>query len=215
MTAETTLKFSDLSERQKTRAREEYTSGDYPGYEWWDTALEDAVRMAAIIGITISTTTHAGRKSGTTYKTINIAFSGFSSQGDGASFEGTYESATDASMKIRGECDDTELFRIADALTLLQIERRLHNLAPLTATITTSGRYSHSGAMNVNVNSDDNDDEHSNISEDVEDAVEQLMRDFADWIYKSLEDEYDYLTSDEYVDERLSEEEFDEDGIQI
>ena len=42
----------------------------------------------------------------------------------------------------------------------------------------------------------------------------RLMRSFADWIYKQLEDEDDWLNSDECIDERLNEsdDEFDEDG---
>jgi hypothetical protein len=41
-----------------------------------------------------------------------------------------------------------------------------------------------------------------------------LMRDFADWIYKGLEAEYDYRMSDEAVDEAMevNEYEFTEEG---
>jgi hypothetical protein len=45
--------------------------------------------------------------------------------------------------------------------------------------------------------------------EGLEDDVTQLMRDFADWIYKNLEAEHDYLTSDECIDQYLAEEKFD------
>ena len=40
------------------------------------------------------------------------------------------------------------------------------------------------------------------------------MRDFADWIYKGIEEDYDYQTSDEAINESLSngEYEFDEEG---
>jgi hypothetical protein len=40
------------------------------------------------------------------------------------------------------------------------------------------------------------------------------MRDFADWIYRQLESEYDYANSDESVDENIlcNEYEFDENG---
>ena len=53
------------------------------------------------------------------------------------------------------------------------------------------------------------------VGEPDEDAFAQLMRDFADWIYKTLEAEHDWLTSDEVVDEALAEETFDEDGAVI
>ena len=49
------------------------------------------------------------------------------------------------------------------------------------------------------------------------DAVEnflEIMRDFARWIHKGIEDEYDSRMEDEYVDDaiRANEYEFDEDG---
>jgi hypothetical protein len=48
----------------------------------------------------------------------------------------------------------------------------------------------------------------------VEDDVTELMRDFARWIYRALEREYDYQNSDEAVDEmiRANGYEFEEDG---
>ena len=50
--------------------------------------------------------------------------------------------------------------------------------------------------------------------EATEDALLAIMRDFADWIYSSLEAEYDYQMSDEAVDEAIigNEYKFDEDG---
>ena len=211
-----TYKFCDLSEKAKDRARDEYRGGDYPGYDWWDTTYEDAVRMGALMGINISTSTRTTAK-GKEYEETDISFSGFSCQGDGASFEGYYQIMPDAVQKITSETNDEELIRIAQELTLLQITRRLQNLEPFSATIKTSGNYCHSGTMNVMVNSEDENDEHSQVDDDLEDDVTQLMRDFANWIYDQLEAEYDYLTSDEYVDERLTEsdDEFDEDGSTI
>ncbi len=46
------------------------------------------------------------------------------------------------------------------------------------------------------------------------DAIEQALKDFAYWIYKQLEQEYDYQNSDEQIDEsiRANEYEFDEKG---
>ena len=58
----TEFKFEELSERAKQKAREEYTSGEYPGYDWWDGVYEDAVRMGQMLGIEIGTTTHVSTK---------------------------------------------------------------------------------------------------------------------------------------------------------
>lgn len=209
----TEFSFDELDEHAKQKARDAYTSGDYPGYEWWDYTYEDAVRMGALIGINISTTSHQGRL-GKTYQTTDIHFSGFCSQGDGACFEGNYRFVPDAIKNIQQETTDEELLRIAQGLATHQMTRRLLGREYFGASITTSGNYSHSGTMRVElvVPDDDEDDVDRQPYLAMEDDMTRLMRDFADWIYKQLEAEYDYLTSDEYVDERLAEESFDEDG---
>jgi hypothetical protein len=213
----TEFEFSELSDSAKETARNEYRSGDHLWYDWWDCIYEDAVRMGTLIGINISMTTRLGRDRKTAVHDIDIFFSGFYSQADGASFEGHYRYAPEAVANVVSETTDEELLRIAQELTLLQLTRRLQGLESFSATIRTSGNYSHSGTMNVKVNSEDEDDEYINMSEDLEDDVTRLMRNFADWIYKQLEAEHDFLTSDEYIDERLNEGDdmFDEDGAII
>lgn len=206
----TEFSFDELDERAKQKAREAYTSGDYPGYEWWDYTYEDAVSMGNKIGIYID---HKDRKThgGGSVREPQIHFSGFSSQGDGACFSGDYRFVPDAVKNIESECNDKELLRIASELTVLQMTRRLLGHDYFSATITTSGRYSHSGTMSVDLHVNDENEDYDSTGQ-IQEEVQQLMRDFADWIYKNLEAEYDHLTSDEYVDERLAEESFDEDG---
>lgn len=210
----TEFKFSELSDRAKDKARGEYRSGDYPGYDWWDGVYEDAVRMGALIGIEISTTQHLSHMpNGKPYTTIDISFSGFYSQGDGASFEGSYRYKPDAVAKVTAECKDQMLLRIAEQLTVIQLTRRLQGHEPWKATIPRSPR----NYIKTIVLDADDLDPHESIDEDVETEMLGVMRDFADWIYKQLEAEYDYLTSDECVDERLNDDEtlFDEDGMQV
>lgn len=205
----TEFKFDELSEHAKERARENYTSGDYPGYEWWDAIYDDAVRMARLLGIEIGTTTHSGRKPGTTYQTTNIWFSGFCSQGDGAHFAGDYKFAPNAVKDIEQETTDEELLRIATELTLMQLTQRLNGHEYFRGSIFSDN----SNCIRTEIYDWGIDE----VGEPGEEDFKQLMQDFADWIYKRLEDEYDYLCSDEYVDERLSENDcvFDEDGHTI
>ena len=206
----TEFSFDELDERAKQKARDDYISGDYPGYEWWDYTYEDAVSMGNKIGIYID---HKDRKThgGGSVREPQIHFSGFCSQGDGACFSGDYRFVPDAVKNIESECNDKELLRIASELTVLQMTRRLLGHDYFSATITTSGRYSHSGTMSVDLHVNDENEDYDSTGQ-IQEEVQQLMRDFADWIYKNLEAEYDHLTSDEYVDERLAEESFDEDG---
>lgn len=212
---QTEFKFSELSERDQNNARIAFIANDYPYDDWWSFVYEDAVRMGELLGIFISTTLHTSNK-GRNYSTTDISFSGFWSQGDGASFEGTYTVAPDASAAIRAEApQDETLHRIADQLSLLQTTRRLLGLEPFSATIRTSGNYSHSGTMDITINYDVDEDDEAFYDDSLEKSVTQLMRDFADWIYNQLENEHDYLTSDEVVDEQLAEEKFDEAGAVI
>ena len=208
----TEFSFDELDERAKQKAREAYISDDYPGYEWWDSTYEDAVRMGALMGVNIN---HRSRKTmgGKIIREPEIHFSGFSSQGDGACFNGDYRFVPDAVKNIQQETTDEELLRIAQELTTHQMTRRLLGREYFGASITTSGNYSHSGTMRVElIMPDDEDDVDRQPYLTMEDDMTQLMRSFADWIYKNLEAEYDYLCSDEYVDECLAEESFDEDG---
>jgi len=98
------------------------------------------------------------------------------------------------------------------------VTRRIKGLEPFSATIKADGRYSHSGTMSVTLSGwDDDPEDNYPALEALETEVTDLMRDFADWIYKQLETEYDYLCSDEYVNEHLEDGDdlFDEDGLQI
>ena len=203
--------FDELDESAKDKARDA-ARYDNVQDEWWYCVYEDAVRMGALLGIHISSTPHTTSK-GRTYTSTDISFSGFSSQGDGASFVGSYRFAPDALLKIQQETTDEELIRIAQELLLLQLGRRMKSLEPFSATISTSSsNYSHSMTMRVDVHFDD---EEEVTMESIEDSVTQLMRDFADYIYSQLEAEHDYLTSDECIDQYLAEEKFDADGDMI
>ena len=204
----TEFKFEELSERAKDKAREEYTSGDYPGYDWWDDVYEDAVRIGQMIGIEIGATTHVSTK-GRNYTTTNIWFCGFGSQGEGACFDGDYRYAPNAAKHIDQETNDEELLRIAKELTLMQLTQRLLGLEYFTAVI--------HAERNNSIRTEIRDWGVDEVGEPDEKTFTQLMQDFADWIYARLEDENDYLYSDEYVDERLSENDcvFDEDGTII
>lgn len=213
----TEFEFSELSERAKDAARQAYIANDYPHDDWWDGVFEDAVRMGALLGIQISATSHI-RKTGGICQTTDIFFSGFWSQGDGASFEGAYACAPEASRLIRVKApEDETLHRIADQLSLLQTTRRLLGLEPFRATISTTGGYCHSGTMDVAIDDPNIDDDGRGepAIQAEEESITKLMRDFADWIYNQLENEHDYLTSDEVVDEQLAEEKFDEAGAVI
>jgi len=60
------------------------------------------------------------------------------------------------------------------------------------------GIYCHEMSMRIDVCRDD-----AEVTADAEDEISESLRDLARWLYGRLEAEYDYLTSDEVVDEAI------------
>lgn len=204
--------FSQLSEEAQQRALDKARDREVQFDGWWDSTYEDAVRMASLLGIEID---QRGEHGG-----LAIYFSGFCSQGDGASFTGWYRPKANALAAIKAETNDETLIDLAERLTTMNVTLALWpELECLQAKITTSGRYSHSHTMSVAVEYEPYDvdmpDAFPGIS--VEEELTACMREFADWIYAQLEAEHDYLTSDESVADWLRGEGavFDEDGDMI
>lgn len=189
--------FTELSEDAKERAREWYRRGmDYDTY-WHEFIYDDANTIAEIIGIQIDTAPVTLMDGSKRYKPA-ISFSGFYSQGDGACFTGRYQYAKGSCKAIRSYApQDAELHRIADELQAIQ-KRHFYML---DSRITQSGNYCHARTMRVETYWDYSADGYPSI--DTQDEVEQLIRDFADWIYRQLEKEYEYQNSDEAIDESI------------
>lgn len=213
----TVYKFDELSNKAKVRARDAYRDRDLQ-HDWWDAVYEQAIDAAEMLGIAIDTKS-VELRNGKVRHDPCIFFSGFCSQGDGASFEGRYtpRSGSKAVNEIANEFTDSELHRIAEQLALLQVSTRLKHGRLLKAAIKLGGSgYCHSHMMDVDVTYVDEEDD---VSPDPDAAGELclLMRTFADWIYSQLEAENDYLTSDEHIDEFLSDGtyEFEESGALI
>ena len=181
--------FDELSEAAKEKAREWYRDG-LLDYDWWDSVYEQADTAAKHLGIDID---RKGKH------TLAIYFSGFWGQGDGACFEGSYryEKGWRSALLHEFGPGDTlnELLSIGQSLQEIQSKQ----FYKLEATCRHSGHYQHSGCMSVEV--EHAEDRYRDIG-DAEDEIRDQLRLFADWIYDRLKQEYDWLTSDEQVDER-------------
>lgn len=187
--------FDELSESAKEKAREWYRDGALD-YDWWDFIYEDADNVAKLLGIEIS-------RKGSKGQTLEIWFHGFYCQGDGSSFAGSYSYAKGAPIKIREHApQDTELHRIADQLQALQRRHFYRLCAEITSYRDTSIR--------VEVYNSEN--RYADIPDEQE--LTDLLNDFNAWIFRQLETEYEYLMSDETVDESIqaNEYEFTEEG---
>jgi len=178
-------------------------------YGWWDSVYDDFHRICEILGIDL-----AKREP---------SFSGFWSQGDGASWAGAYHSEipkynTDpiryyetAPAAIREYAPkDEELHRIADELCLLG---RVYG--PHVAWVERNGHhYVHDKTMYVNeihpVYYEDEARWGDDVYLHIEEQMQELFRDLARWLYGCLEAEYDYLMSDEAVIDTLGANEIEE-----
>lgn len=200
-------KFSELSDSAKQKARDWYREGWGEGFDWWEFVYDDAVTCAKILGIEIGTH-EVPLMNGKTRSKPSIWFSGFWSQGDGACLEGTYSYAKGCQKAIREHAPkDADLHRIADDLAAIQKPFWYR----LEAKSRHTGHYSHSHSTTIEVWH--RDDQYRDIG-DAEKGIAECLRDFMDWIYKQLETEHDYQTSDEQVDESITinDYEFNEDG---
>ena len=189
--------LNELAEAAKERARAWYREQclDWDWHEW---VYEDFETVCGLLGVTLRTRPVPLMGGGTRDKPC-VRFSGFWSQGDGASFEGAYEYAPGAARAIRAHAPrDAELHTIADALA--DIQRR--NFYQLGAVIRQRGRYCHEYTMTVDVERDSPCGQA--MTDDAEAAVIEAMRDLARWLYRQIELEYDYRTSDPVVDEPIA-----------
>ena len=197
----TVYRLDELSDPAKQKARAWYRDGAFD-HDWHEFVFEDFMTICTILGIDIKTRT-VRLMGGGSRSDPCIWFRGFWSQGDGACFEGAYAYARRATADIRTHAPrDGELHRIADALQAIQ--RR--NFYQLRADIRHSGHYYHEYCMAIAVERD------SPIGQDMigeaDDNVTEALRDLARWLYRQLEREYDYLSSDEVVDETIAANEY-------
>lgn len=193
----TVYRLDELSDAAKDQARAWYRDGGFD-YDWHDAVYEDFQRIAEILGICFKTRT-VRLMGGGSRQEPRIFFTGFWSQGDGASFECLYAYRKNASVDIRSHAPlDTTLHGIADALQAVQ--RR--NFYQLRAEASHRGHYYHEYCMAISVTRDSAT--WQDMTSDAEDVVTEALRDLARWLYRQLEREYEYLTSDEAVDEAIA-----------
>lgn len=167
----TTYSFAELSYEAKEKAREWYLEGALD-YEWWDGVYDHAKEAGEALGITVD----------------DIEFSGFYSRGDGACFTGSYTYRKGWRAALRAISQNPVL---EDIGRRLQAAQRLVFYKGTANVVNTGHRYCHENSVRIDCDPD---------TDTFTDAVTNALRDFMRWIYKSLEQEYEYLMSDECVD---------------
>ena len=110
-----------------------------------------------------------------------------------------YSYAKGAAAAIRAYApSDERLHQIADDLAAVQSR----NFYQLSAEIGKQDRYCHEYCMAIAVMRDS--PTWQDMTSDAEDSVIEALRDLARWLFRKLESEYDYLSSDDVVDESIT-----------
>ena len=175
--------FSELSDQAKDNVRSYYRRQRLDD-RWWDSVLED---FASVAG-------HLGYEA----KADRVFFSGFSSQVDGACFEGTFRSEN-VSLKalISYAPQDAELLRIGNALTsFVQDHPRWY------ATIKHHGRHTHEYETEFTCEELNVENEDATTAEH-ETEFTEISRDLMRWLYKQLHARYEYLQADDAIAEYI------------
>lgn len=197
----TVYRLDELDDSAKERARAWYREGALD-HDWYEFVYEDFELICEILGVRLKTRSVDLMGGGTRQKP-RIYFSGFSSQGDGACFEAYYSYEKATGTKIREHAPrDEELHRIADELQAIQ--RR--NFYQLRADAAHSGHYYDEYCMTVSVERESPTCQ--DMTAKAEHAVTEALRDLARWLYRQLEREYEYQTSDEVIDEAITANEY-------
>jgi hypothetical protein len=184
--------FDELSDEAKEKAREKFR-------EWEGETFSDMVDYEDFISI--------GKMLGIEINAKDIAWRGFWSQGDGASFTGSFAYAKGMRKAIRAYApSDSELHELADNLADLQ-RRNFYRLNGRIDRM--SSHYVHENTMTVDAYNGER-----YADSDTESETKDIMRRLAQWFYRSLESEYEWRLADEQIDEtiRANEYEFTEDG---
>lgn len=189
----TVYTFGELDPRAKERARDWYRTIALAG-EWWAPVYDDFTTIATALGYEIAE--RGGRRC--------IWFRGFSSQGDGACFAGTYRAedcSEEAILDYLGPLD-----RHPDRILARIVGGHLDFAAAhptFTARLTHRGLYYHE--RSVEYDSEELDRDGNNIvSRSTEDEFQSLARDLMRWLYGRLESEHEYRLSDEAIDDDIA-----------
>lgn len=155
-------------------------------YELWNgnDIIADVKEIASLMGIDIDI----------------VGYSGFSSQDDGACFEGRYQYKKGSVKAVKEYApEDKELHRIAEFLADIQ----KHQFYGVRARVKHTGRYYHEHCTTFDIFHESDRYEGDKNMGTTEDDLKETLKDYMRWIYKRLKDDYDYCTSKEYIKEMI------------
>lgn len=177
--------FDLLSDKAKEKARDWYRQASAGDNFEAECVIDDAEEVLKHTGWNIS----------------KVYYSGFSSQGDGACFEGAWSAGGVNVVAMKEAAPlDTELHRIAEELA------KVAAALPLSSGgVRQSGYYYHEYCTRFEFEaSEEKDDAETNLAINSAEAdFIEASRDAMRWIYRQLEKDWEFQNSDETVDENI------------
>ncbi len=193
--------YDELSDRAKEKARDWYRRAFADDTFWSEHLTDDMRAVAKACGLELS-----GRNPNNK-SDKGLYWSGFSSQGDGASFSGSWRASyVDVAAILEG---NEELAPILNGFAALKL-----NYPDASGSIEQRGHYYHEHTMRYETDIGDEPDANNGMRDELESDFAELCRDLARWFYRSLEREYEYQNSDETIAENIVSNEYEltEDG---
>ncbi len=190
--------YDELEPKAQEKARDWYRRACEGDNFFAEHVIEDAVRMAEIMGIELAD--HAvPLHGGGTRRDPSIWWSLGYSQSDGVWIEGTIRHAPYGNIKIREEAPkDEELHSLADRIQALQGEYGDR----LRATFKDDERRPIDLDAEVEYNGQD-EDTAPNVTADTYAELRSIVRDFERWIYNGLRAAHEYQDSDECIADNI------------
>lgn len=200
----TAYALTELPQTVRSRVLDNYRSFSVHDH-WYQSTYEWVDQAAQLLGITIN---RQRDKNQQLDPSPAIYFSGFYSQGDGACFEGHFSSPGNSTQIVANVAqfspEDIDLLNIAKRIQHLLV----HTDDQLTATLTHNRqRYSHPYTITIDaelVSENDETIDATAPTSGIETELTDVLRHFMLWIYRQLQQEYEYLTSDEQISEALN-----------
>jgi len=178
----TVYNFSELSEEAKEHVIETLHDINTDSNYWHDSTIDQFHSILNILG----------------FNYTKIYYSGFWSQGDGACFTcDSFNYQAGSIKELKKEYPQwVELHEFLDTF-MAALKKYFYNI---DIKLTHSGMYYHENSVStdITINRDG-----AWISDEGHELFEDILRDFMRLIYKSLEEEHDYLSSKESIIETI------------
>lgn len=216
----TVYTFDELSDDAKEKARQWWREASAGDDFFSETPIDEFIEIGSALGFSFAPAnpSRQPRK-----PRDAVYYEGFSHQGSGASFDASWAARDLDADKVRVIlADRPEKYERDGKTETCKLNAKLRPvlegfLALRDKEASASVRASHRGhSLQVEYypgDLPDDDADRENMASE-EDTFKELCSDFAAWLYRVLETEYEYQMSDENVDEsiRINEYEFEEDG---